>query len=120
MSGDGIIISSLIGSTAYNKSAGGPILLSPKVVCITFLNVDGPYKNPIVADSSTEFEIVVEKYNGTLRYDGINVATLKPGESFRAKLSRKELKVIRLDSKREEFSAKLERIIKSRMMKDSE
>ena len=120
MSGDGIIISSLIGSTAYNKSAGGPILLSPKVVCITFLNVDGPYKNPIVADSSTEFEIVVEKYNGTLRYDGINVATLNPGESFRAKLSRKELKVIRLDSKREEFSAKLERIVKSRMMKDSE
>ncbi len=118
MSGDGIIITSMIGSTAYNKSAGGPILLSSKVVCITFLNVDGPYKNPIVADSSREFEIIVEKYNGTLRYDGINVAVLRSGESFKVGLSEKELKVIRFDSKREEFSAKLERIINSKMIKE--
>ncbi len=115
MSGDGILITSSIGSTAYNKSAGGPILLIPNVMCLTFLNVDGPYRNPIVIDSSKTIEIEVVKYNGKLRYDGKEIRTLKPGDSFRVRVSEKELKIVRFNGKREALAKKLDRIIRSRM-----
>lgn len=115
MSGDGILITSVVGSTAYNKSAGGPIILSPDVFCLTFLNVDGPYRNPIVVDSKKEIEIEVVKYDGMLRYDGIEIARLRPGESFRVRLSKKQLDIVRLGDVREEFGEKLGRIIRSRM-----
>lgn len=117
MSGDGVLVTSVVGSTAYNKSAGGPIILSPEVFCITFINVDGPYKNPIVVDSKRQIEIEVVKYKGKLRYDGIEIGTLKPGDCFRVGLSKKELNVIRFKKYREGFGAKLDRIIKSRMEK---
>jgi NAD+ kinase len=115
MSGDGILITSSIGSTAYNKSAGGPIMLIPNAMCLTFLNVDGPYKNPIVVDSSRVIEVEVVKYNGQLRYDGEVIKTLKPKDSFRVRVSEKELKIVRFKKRREELARKLDRIIRSRM-----
>ncbi len=117
MSGDGILITSSIGSTAYNKSAGGPILLVPNVMCLTFLNVDGPYKNPIVVDATKTIEIEIIKYKGLLIEDGIRLNELKPGDFFRVKVSAKELKILRFNSKREALARKLDRIIKSRMTK---
>ncbi len=117
MSGDGILITSVVGSTAYNKSAGGPIILSPSVFCITFINVDGPYRSPIVVGSEKEIEIEIVKYKGKLRYDGIELGTLSAGERFRVRLSEKELNIIRFKGMREGFGKKLERIISSRMKK---
>lgn len=117
MGGDGILITSVVGSTAYNKSAGGPIILSPEVFCMTFLNVDGPYRNPVVVDSEKVIEVEIIKYNGRLRYDGMEIGIIKPGERFRVRLSGKELKIVRLNGLKESFGAKLERIIKSRMEK---
>ncbi len=117
MSGDGVLMTSVVGSTAYNKSAGGPIILSPDVFCITFINADGPYKNPIVIGSERQIEIVIVKYKGKLRYDGKEIGILRPRESFRVKLSDKELNIIRLRGRREGFGEKLERIIGSRMEK---
>ncbi len=115
MSGDGILITSSIGSTAYNKSAGGPILLVPDVMCLTFLNVDGPYRSSIVVDSSKTIEIEITKYHGMLRYDGIEIRQLKAGDSFRVRVSKQELKIVRFNNKREELARKLDRIIRSRM-----
>lgn len=117
MSGDGMLVTGVIGSTAYNKSAGGPIILSPNVVCITFLNVDGPYKNPIVIDASKELEIEIAKYSGILRCDGTQVARLRKGDRFRVRLSKKELKVVRFKQRHEKLADKLERVIVSRMVK---
>lgn len=117
MSGDGVLVTSVVGSTAYNKSAGGPIILNPDVFCITFINVDGPYRNPIVVNAGQEIEIEVVKYRGKLRYDGLEIGLLKPGDKFRVKLSDKELNVVRFKEFRESFGAKLERIIESRMKK---
>jgi NAD+ kinase len=115
MSGDGILITSSIGSTAYNKSAGGPILLVPDVMCLTFLNTDGPYRNSIVIDSSKTIEIAITKYHGLLRYDGVEIERLKAGDTFRVRVSKQELKIVRFNNKKEELARKLDRIIRSRM-----
>ncbi len=116
MSGDGIVVTGQIGSTAYNKSAEGPIILSPNVLCLTFLNPDGPYRNPIIIDASKEIEIEVVKYLGILRYDSTEIGKIRPRQKFRVKFSNKELRVVRFKEKREEFADKLERIIKRRMV----
>lgn len=115
MSGDGILITGSIGSTAYNKSAGGPIILTPDAICMTFLNVDGPYKNPIVIGSSKIIEIEIMKYRGVLRFDGTEVGQVKPGDRIRIMVSDKELRVVRFEDRREELAKKLDRIIRSRM-----
>lgn len=115
MSGDGMLVTSVVGSTAYNKSAGGPIILSPEVFCITFINVDGPYRNPIVVDSKKRLEIEIVKYNGKLLYDGKEIGTLKPGNKFYVSLSKEVVNIVRIIGKKESFGDKLERIIKSRM-----
>ncbi len=114
MSGDGMLVTGLVGSTAYNKSAGGPIILSPDVFCITFLNVDGPYRNPIVVDSKKRLEVEVAKYRGKLKCDGKELGVLGKGDRFRVRLSDKELRVVRF-GRREKFGSKLDRIIRSRM-----
>lgn len=118
MSGDGLIVTGALGSTAYNKSAGGPIILAQNVMCLTFLNPDGPYRNSIVVDADTEIEVEIVKYKGVLRYDGIEVARLKPGDTFRVKLSDKKINTVKFKGKTESFSDKLERKIKAKMRKE--
>ncbi len=114
MAGDGMLAASAVGSTAYNKSANGPILLTDKVLCLTFLNPDGPYKNPIVIDADSEIDVKVEKYNGILRYDNKKIALLKPGESFSIRISGRELRVVKLKGIKEPIEKKLERLIMKR------
>ncbi len=113
--GDGIIISSKIGSTAYNRSAGGPILLENNLFCLTFINPDGPYRNALVTNSDKTIEIEISKYEGVLKYDNFEVGKIKNGESFRVSSSKKEIKIIRLNGIYESFGDKLKRIIKSKM-----
>jgi NAD+ kinase len=117
MSGDGIIVSSKMGSTAYNKSAGGPVLLTSKVFCVTFINADGPYNNPIVLDSDKEIEIEIVKYEGTLGFDNTKIADLKKGDRFRIRMSDRKINVVRFRGRSESFAEKLERKIKSRLAK---
>lgn len=115
MGGDGLLVTGVMGSTAYNKSAGGPVILSPKVICMTFLNADGPYRNPIVIDAERTIEVEIVKYTGELEYDGEEIGALEPGMSFTATLSDKELRIVRFPSKKEDMSSKLDRIIRSRL-----
>lgn len=115
MSGDGMIITGEIGSTAYNRSAGGPIILSNGIVAVTFINADGPYRSPLVMDMDRELEIEITKYNAYLRYDGKNIALLRPEDRFRVKCSNRELRLVRFRGMEERFSEKLRRIIESRM-----
>ena len=91
------------------------MILIPNVMCLTFLNVDGPYRNSIVVDASKVIEIEIVKYNGLLRYDGADIKELKPGDRFRVRVSEKELKIVRLKGKGESLAKKLDRIIRSRM-----
>ena len=88
------------------------------LLCLTFLNPDGPYRNPIIVDSSKEIEIEIVKYQGMLRYDSTEIGKIKPKQKFRVKFSNRALRVVRLKEKTEDFADKLERIIKRRMIKD--
>lgn len=115
MSGDGLLVSGRVGSTAYNRNAGGPIILSPKVICLTFLFVESPFSNPIVLDNDSELFIEVVKGKGMLTYDNIDIGEAAPGDHFSIKQSDKPIKMIRLDGFREDFSQKLARMIKSKM-----
>ena len=83
LNGDGVIISTPIGSTAYNVSAGGPIV-QPSVEAIAITPV-APHSlafRPIVADASTRIDVTVEQANPgtTLVLDGQVNHSLEVGE----------------------------------------
>ncbi len=118
ISGDGFLVASKMGSTAYNKSAGGPIILTSNVMCITFLNPDTPYSNPIVVDSDKEIEFEIVKYEGTLGFDNTRIAKVRKGDRFRVRLSDKKINVVRFNGVRVTLAERLERKIRSRMVKD--
>ena len=64
INGDGLIISTPIGSTAYNVSAGGPII-QPNVDALVISAV-APHSlafRPIVAASDTRIQIGVKRGN---------------------------------------------------------
>ncbi|MBX3322602.1 MAG: NAD(+)/NADH kinase [Phycisphaeraceae bacterium] len=64
VSGDGLIVSSPMGSTAYNVSAGGPIVV-PGVegVCITPIAAHSLSFRPIVVPTSSRIELRMDRVN---------------------------------------------------------
>ena len=117
ISGDGVIITGRVGSTAYNRNVGGPILIEKNLLCITFINPDSPYKNSLVVGSDKIIEIEVVKYKGFLRYDSFEVGKVDTGEFFTVGTSNKDIHVVKLNNVFEGFGDKLNRIIKSKMQK---
>lgn len=115
VAGDGLVVTGEIGSTAYNRSALGPVILSSKVMCLTFLDVDGPYRNPLIVDSGSTIEVEIVKYRCVLRYDGVDVATLHEGDRFDVRTSDRKLQLVKMNFKRETLGRKLERIMRRRM-----
>lgn len=92
MSGDGIIVSTPMGSTAYNVSAGGPIL-APDVeaMVITPIAAHSLAFRPIVVGANSQVELVMNRVNRmdgegqeelgtTLVLDGQVSTPLAPGE----------------------------------------
>ncbi len=116
ISGDGFIVTNLIGSTAYNRSAGGPIILTQKVICITFLNADGPFKNSIILDPDSKINVVIKKYNGIIRCDSENITEIKPGERFKIELSDRTIRIIQFDKFIEPFFKKINRALADKMI----
>jgi NAD+ kinase len=87
ISGDGVIISSPLGSTAYNLSAGGPIL-APTVdgLAITPIAAHSLSVRPVVVPGQSKIEITALKVNRdtaqgtTLVLDGQVMAPVLPGD----------------------------------------
>lgn len=86
MRGDGLIVSTSLGSTAYNLSAGGPIM-SPRVdaLAITPIAPQSLSFRPVVVASDSRVEILVDKANRegaplgtTLVLDGQTMAAIEP------------------------------------------
>ncbi|MFW6121484.1 MAG: NAD(+)/NADH kinase [Petrotogales bacterium] len=97
--GDGVVISTSTGSTAYNLAAGGA-LTDPKsnVYQITPLSAHNPYVGPIVLASYREVQITVkENKNAPVRIyiDGYEAGTLKKGNFITTKLSNKVISLLR-------------------------
>lgn len=97
LAGDGLIISSPIGSTAYSLAAGGPII-HPSVNAITL--------TPICAHSLTHRPLVIPDHSNVvikaartdesikLTLDGQQQVTLGPNDTI--KVTKKKTKIVRL------------------------
>jgi NAD+ kinase len=116
MRGNGMVVTGSIGSTAYNRSLGGPIILDPDVFCITPIAPDGIYNSPIILSRREEFDIQIVQGSGKLAYDGILIDTLDKNESFYVKASDRTVDIVRFEDRREGLDAKLRRLIESRMI----
>lgn len=98
--GDGVIISTSIGSTAYNLSAGGPILhpsvkaIAVSPICAHTLAIR-PYIVPI--DEIINISILESSAQPQLTLDGQKTIILNPGEKIIFKKSDKRLKIVKSD-----------------------
>ena len=83
LTGDGTIVATPVGSTAYNVSAGGPIV-NPKVnaMIITPIAAHSLAFRPIVtsADATVEVEVIRANEGTTLVLDGRVTVPLKVGQ----------------------------------------
>ena len=82
-SGDGLILSTPVGSTAHNLSAGGPILRQDlQAIVISPISPHTLTNRPVVDDADRQYEMVVPRpHEGTtLVVDGIVMAKLEPND----------------------------------------
>jgi len=83
LSGDGVIVATPVGSTAYNVSAGGPIVApGVEAMVITPLSAHSLAFRPLVVSSSTRLRVDVRRGNaGTaLVVDGQEEIELRAGD----------------------------------------
>jgi NAD+ kinase len=86
--GDGLIVSTPVGSTAYNLSAGGPIVRKDlDAFVFTPLNPHALTNRPVVDSASREYELVVPRPNtgSACLVDGRVVAGLARGDRIRVR-----------------------------------
>jgi len=94
---DGIIISTSLGSTAYNYSAGGPIVqTSIESMIITPISPFTKFPRSIVVDSTSELKInIPKKQHYSIQFDGVEeyLSDTKSDEKYNYKLSTRNLEV---------------------------
>ena len=99
--GDGLIVSTPTGSTAYSFSAGGPFV-SPDVEVITLTPICPHTRGmqPIVLKSSSEILIKAENYNGEiyLTFDGQEAREIKDNTSIIIKKAKDVAKILLFDN----------------------
>jgi NAD+ kinase len=97
LTGDGVIIATPVGSTAYNVSAGGPIV-NPNLdaMIITPIAAHSLAFRPIVvnAESTIEIEILRCNEGTTLVLDGRVTLPLKVGQAVRVKRHAKRARFV--------------------------
>lgn len=85
---DGLIVSTPVGSTAHNLSAGGPIVRKDLDAFIfTPLNPHTLTNRPVVDSAAREYEIIVSRPNpgSACVVDGRVIASLAPGDRIRVR-----------------------------------
>ena len=99
--GDGLIVSTPTGSTAYSFSAGGPFVY-PDVEVITLTPICPHTRGmqPIVLKSSSEILIKAENYNGEiyLTFDGQESIKIKDNSSIIIKKAKDVAKILLFDN----------------------
>jgi NAD+ kinase len=88
---DGLICSTPSGSTAYNLSNGGPVLVwGLDAIAITFVAPHSLHVRPLVVPRSRDLRVTNETASGgsvTVIVDGREVATLERGEKVDVRLA---------------------------------
>jgi NAD+ kinase len=98
--GDGVIISTPTGSTAYSLSAGGPIIEpNLEIMLITPLNPHTLHNRSYVVSPDSRIEIVVKEYpfNPLLTSDGSHVCTLDQLDKVIVTKSPVSMNLVKLD-----------------------
>ncbi len=99
--GDGVIVSTPTGSTAYNLSAGGPVLFPlTEVFALTPICPHSLTQRPVVLPGKFSIEMKTPKNRALMIVDGQDMHELKQNESVHIKLASKRAALIH----REEFS----------------
>ncbi|HMB95876.1 MAG TPA: NAD(+)/NADH kinase [Tepidisphaeraceae bacterium] len=102
--GDGIILSTPSGSTAYSMSAGGPIL-SPNIeaMCVTPICPQSLSFRPIVISSQNKLMVTARRVNigTTLVCDGQESVSIKAGDKIVVQRAAKDLLLIENPDARE-------------------
>lgn len=113
MTGDGLIISTSLGSTAYNLSAGGPIL-SPRVdaLAITPIAVHSLAFRSVVVPATSRIEVRLDRANApaagqgtTLVLDGQQQVLVQTGD--RMVVTRHDDRVLLVQNERTDYWARL-------------
>ena len=99
--GDGVIVSTPTGSTAYNLSAGGPVLFPlTNVFALTPICPHSLSQRPVVLPGEFSIEMKTPKERALLIIDGQDKYELEQDESIKIQLASKKVKLIH----REEFN----------------
>ncbi len=99
--GDGVIVSTPTGSTAYNLSAGGPVLFPlTNVFALTPICPHSLTQRPVVLPGKFSIEMKTPQDRALVTIDGQDKHELEAGESIHIQLTRKTVKLIH----REEFN----------------
>ncbi len=96
-SADGLIIATPTGSTAYNLSAGGPIL-APTLRAMVVTPVAPHFsldRSLVLTDAQEVGVLVAPDRAGVLVIDGAEVGRLQPGAKFRCTVATHPVRVVR-------------------------
>ncbi len=93
--GDGVIVSTSTGSTAYNLSAGGPVLFPlTDVFALTPICPHSLTQRPVVLPGEFAIEMKTPRDKALIIIDGQDKHELEVGESIRIKLAQKKVRLI--------------------------
>lgn len=93
--GDGVIVSTPTGSTAYNLSAGGPVLFPmSNVFALTPICPHSLTQRPVVLPGKFSIEMRTSEERALIIIDGQDIHELELGESVYIKLATKTVKLI--------------------------
>ncbi|WP_428737831.1 NAD(+)/NADH kinase [Sulfurimonas sp.] len=99
--GDGVIVSTPTGSTAYNLSAGGPVLFPlTQVFTLTPICPHSLTQTPVVLPGKFQIEMKSTDKRALIIIDGQDMHELEQNESLHIKLASKTAKLLH----REEFN----------------
>jgi NAD+ kinase len=96
--GDGVIVSTPTGSTAYNLSAGGPVLFPlTNVFALTPICPHSLTQRPVVLPGKFAIEMKTPQEKALLIIDGQDKYELEQNESLKIKLATSRVKLIHRD-----------------------
>jgi NAD+ kinase len=95
--GDGLVVSTPTGSTAYNLSSGGPVVYPlTDAFIVTPISAHSLTQRPLVLPADFEIELKTPDENGAIvLIDGQDIYELKKNESVKIKIANQKSKLIR-------------------------